>query len=94
MDSFTLGFLPKIDFTRAQYQHTGNSLRASKSSQYLPKHPLYAIENSILNSEKNTCLEASIYRLRRPKLSLSDFSRRHPEGSIESPTVSCVTVFP
>jgi hypothetical protein len=35
MDSFTLGLLPKIDFTR-----NSNNLRVSKFSQYLPKHPL------------------------------------------------------
>jgi hypothetical protein len=42
------------------------------------------MENSIPNSVKNTCLEASIYRLRRPK-SVSDFSSWRPDGSIERP---------
>jgi len=34
------------------------------------------MKNSIPNSVNNACLEASIYRLRRPKLSLSLISLR------------------
>jgi len=32
MESFTLGFFPKIDFTLTQQQHFGNGLRANWSS--------------------------------------------------------------
>jgi len=49
IDSFTLWPIPKIDFTRIVWAHTGNGLRASESS-ILPKHPLKAkrIQHRIL----------------------------------------------
>jgi hypothetical protein len=40
MEYFTLGLLPKIDFTRTQQQHFGNGLRASESAQQLLKYTL------------------------------------------------------
>jgi hypothetical protein len=40
MESFTLGLLPKIDFTRTLQQHFGNGLRAIGSAQQLLKFTL------------------------------------------------------
>jgi hypothetical protein len=50
MDSFTLGFLPKIDFNKqAQQQHNGNGLRANGSAQYFPK--IYSVSSKEFNTE-------------------------------------------
>jgi hypothetical protein len=51
--------------------HNDNCLRVSGSSQFLPK--IYTLSYEEFNTEfcKYYCLEAFIYRLRRPKSSLS-----------------------
>jgi len=46
MDSFTLGLLPKINFNN---EHNNNNLRASGSSQILPK--IYSLSYEEFNTE-------------------------------------------
>jgi len=65
MESFTLWPTTKIDFT-ADQSHTGKA-RELADLQYLPKHPLYAVENSPPNYMLKACLKPLIYRLRKPK---------------------------
>jgi hypothetical protein len=50
MDSFTLGFLPQIEYDkRAQQQHNGNGLTANRSAQYLPK--IYSLSSKGFNTK-------------------------------------------